>query len=94
MPGMVSSFRCLPRPSAEDLDLFQVIDSPGEVVDAIFDYDEHRSFEPSEQEQEKLLELQAERYAETNAFPVVPAGPAGPAGCRGATAVGPAPDHA
>ena len=28
-----------------------------EVVDAIFDYYEHKSFEPSEQEREKLLEL-------------------------------------
>jgi uncharacterized protein (TIGR00730 family) len=43
--------------SADDLELFQVIDSPKEVVDAIFDYYEHKSFEPSEQEQEKLLEL-------------------------------------
>jgi predicted Rossmann-fold nucleotide-binding protein len=43
--------------SADDLELFQIIDSPREVVDAIFDYYEHKSFEPSEQEQEKLLEL-------------------------------------
>ncbi len=43
--------------SAEDLDLLLVIDSPKAVVDAIFDYYEHKSFEPSEQEQEKLLEL-------------------------------------
>jgi uncharacterized protein (TIGR00730 family) len=43
--------------SAEDLELFQIIDNPREVVDAIFDYYEHKSFEPSEQEQEKLLEL-------------------------------------
>jgi len=43
--------------SAEDLNLFTVLDTPREVVDAIFDYYEHKSFEPSEQEQEKLLEL-------------------------------------
>jgi uncharacterized protein (TIGR00730 family) len=43
--------------SAEDLDLFQVKDEPGEVVNAIFDYYEHRGFEPSEQDQQKLLEL-------------------------------------
>jgi len=43
--------------SAEDLDLFQVLDDPQEIVDAIFDYYEHKSFEPSAQEQEKLLEL-------------------------------------
>ncbi|MDH3526648.1 MAG: TIGR00730 family Rossman fold protein [Gammaproteobacteria bacterium] len=43
--------------SAEDLDLFKVLDKPQEVVDAIFDYYEHISFEPSQQEQEKLLEL-------------------------------------
>ena len=43
--------------SAEDLDLFKILDKPQEVVDAIFDYYEHISFEPSEQEQEKLLEL-------------------------------------
>ncbi len=41
--------------SAADLDLFQVIDTPQEVVNAIFDYYEHKGFEPSEQE--KLLEL-------------------------------------
>ena len=43
--------------SAEDLDLFQVKNEPREVVDAIFDYYEHKGFEPSAQEQEKLLEL-------------------------------------
>jgi uncharacterized protein (TIGR00730 family) len=43
--------------SAEDLNLFKILDKPQEVVDAIFDYYEHISFEPSEQEQEKLLEL-------------------------------------
>jgi uncharacterized protein (TIGR00730 family) len=43
--------------SAEDMDLFKVLDKPQEVVDAIFDYYEHISFEPTEKEQQKLLEL-------------------------------------
>jgi uncharacterized protein (TIGR00730 family) len=43
--------------SAPDLDLMQVIDDPSEVVTAIFDYYEGRTFEPSSEEQEKLLEL-------------------------------------
>ena len=43
--------------SAKDLDLFQIRDEPREVVDAIFDYYEHKSFEPSAKEQEKLLDL-------------------------------------
>jgi len=43
--------------SASDLDLIQVIDDPSEVVTAIFDYYEGRNFEPSTEEQEKLLDL-------------------------------------
>jgi uncharacterized protein (TIGR00730 family) len=43
--------------SAADLDLMQVIDDPSEVVTAIFNYYEGRTFEPSTEEQEKLLEL-------------------------------------
>ncbi len=43
--------------SPEDLDLFQVLDEPQAVVDAIFDYYEQRGFEPSPEEQEILLEL-------------------------------------
>lgn len=43
--------------SPEDLDLFQVLDTPQEVVDAIFRHYEHRGFEPSAREQEILLEL-------------------------------------
>ena len=43
--------------SESDLDLFQVIDDPSEVVTAIFDYYEGRNFEPSTEEQEKLLDL-------------------------------------
>ena len=41
----------------EDLDLFRVVDEPQAVVDAIFDHFEGRSFEPSEREQEILLDL-------------------------------------
>ncbi len=43
--------------SPEDLDLFQVLDEPQEVVDAIFAHYEKRGFEPSPKEQEILLEL-------------------------------------
>lgn len=43
--------------SESDLDLFQIIDDPSEVVTAIFDYYEGRNFEPSIEEQEKLLDL-------------------------------------
>ena len=43
--------------SPEDVDLVQLIDDPSEVVTAIFDYYEGRTFEPSMEEQEKLLEL-------------------------------------
>jgi predicted Rossmann-fold nucleotide-binding protein len=41
----------------DDLDLIQVLDKPQQVVDAIFDYYSTRGFEPSEEEQEQLLEL-------------------------------------
>jgi uncharacterized protein (TIGR00730 family) len=40
-----------------DMDLFKVLDNPGEVVDAIFDHYDKRGFEPSPKEQEILLEL-------------------------------------
>lgn len=43
--------------SAEDLDLFQVLDKPKEVVDAIFAHYEQRGFEPSAAEKEILLDL-------------------------------------
>ena len=43
--------------SPEDLSIMQVIDDPSEVVAAIFDFYEGRTFEPSSEEQEKLLEL-------------------------------------
>lgn len=40
-----------------DLGLFEVIDDPQEVVNAIFRYYEHRGFEPSAEEREILLDL-------------------------------------
>ncbi len=43
--------------SPEDLDLMQVVDTPQEVVDAIFNHYEHRGFEPSADEQATLLDL-------------------------------------
>jgi len=43
--------------AAEDLDLFQILDKPSEVVDAIFSHYEHRGFEPSAEEKEILLDL-------------------------------------
>ena len=41
----------------EDLNLFQLVDKPQEVVEAIFDYYEDRGFEPSAAEREILLHL-------------------------------------
>lgn len=43
--------------SPEDLDLMQIVDTPREVVDAIFNHYEHRGFEPSADEQATLLDL-------------------------------------
>lgn len=43
--------------SPEDLELFQIVDKPAQVVDAIFDHYETRGFEPSVEEQEILLQL-------------------------------------
>jgi uncharacterized protein (TIGR00730 family) len=43
--------------SAEDLNLFQILDKPQEVVDAIFNFYEGRGFEPSPEEQQILLDL-------------------------------------
>ena len=40
-----------------DLDLFELIDEPQQVVDAIFAFYEHRGFEPSAEEREVLLDL-------------------------------------
>ncbi len=41
----------------EDLNLFQLVDKPEEVVEAIFSHYEDRCFEPSAAEREKLLQL-------------------------------------
>ncbi|MGB1540795.1 MAG: TIGR00730 family Rossman fold protein [Cycloclasticus sp.] len=41
----------------EDLDLFQICETPDEVLRAIFDFYEQRGFEPSAEEEEILLEL-------------------------------------
>ncbi len=43
--------------SEGDFDLFRILDTPKEVVDAIFTHYEHRSIEPSARERELLLEL-------------------------------------
>ena len=43
--------------SPEDMDLFKVLNTPAEVVNAIFSHYEDRGFEPSAREQEILLEL-------------------------------------
>ncbi len=40
-----------------DLNLIQIIDEPKAIVDAIFDHYEHRCFEPSAEEHEKMLDL-------------------------------------
>lgn len=40
-----------------DLELFEVVDEPREVVDRIFAFYEHRGFEPSAEEREILLDL-------------------------------------
>lgn len=42
---------------ADDLSLFQILDKPQDVVDAIFNFYENRGFSPSAQEQEILLDL-------------------------------------
>ncbi len=41
----------------DDLNLFQLVDKPAEVVEAIFAHYEHRCFEPSAAEREILLHL-------------------------------------
>lgn len=43
--------------SSEDLALFEVLDTPQEVVDAIFGFYEQRGFEPSAEERERLMDL-------------------------------------
>lgn len=41
----------------QDMDLIQICETPKEVLDAIFAHYEHRGFEPSAEEAEKLLHL-------------------------------------
>jgi len=43
--------------SEKDLDLFQICETPDEVLTAIFDFYEKRGFAPSAEEEEALLEL-------------------------------------
>ncbi len=43
--------------SPEDMNLMQIVDTPQEVVDAIFNHYESRGFEPSADEQATLLDL-------------------------------------
>jgi len=43
--------------SAADMNLFLVLDDPADVVDAIFQHYEQRGFEPSAEEQERMMEL-------------------------------------
>jgi uncharacterized protein (TIGR00730 family) len=43
--------------SEQDLELFTIIDDPHEVVHSIFDYYRSRTFEPSAEEQERMLHL-------------------------------------
>lgn len=43
--------------SAADLDLFEILDEPKDVVDSIFRHYEQRGFEPSAAEQDLLLDL-------------------------------------
>jgi uncharacterized protein (TIGR00730 family) len=43
--------------SADDLDLIQIIDNPEDIVTAIFDFYQNRSFVPSAQERERMLSL-------------------------------------
>jgi len=43
--------------SEQDLDLFKIIDDPDAVVQAIFDHYRSRTFEPSAEEQQRMLHL-------------------------------------
>jgi len=59
--GLIQWFRQTMVPAGtiapEDLDLFELVDKPEEVVEAIFAYYDDRCFEPSAVEREKLLHL-------------------------------------
>ncbi|MFV2057470.1 MAG: TIGR00730 family Rossman fold protein [Thiohalomonadales bacterium] len=43
--------------NAADLDLFQILDDPKDIVEAIFSHYEQSGFEPSEEEQQIMLDL-------------------------------------
>lgn len=43
--------------SEDDLDLFLVTDDPNAVIDAIFDFYQTRSFEPTDKDDESMLSL-------------------------------------
>ena len=43
--------------SEADLELIQIIDDPQQVVNAIFDHYRSRTFEPSPEEKERMLQL-------------------------------------
>jgi uncharacterized protein (TIGR00730 family) len=43
--------------SSEDMALFKVVDSPEDVVNAVFDHYQTRGFEPTSLEKQKLREL-------------------------------------
>ncbi len=43
--------------SAEDLDLIQIVESPAQVVEAVFDFYQNRGFAPTASERESLLYL-------------------------------------
>jgi predicted Rossmann-fold nucleotide-binding protein len=43
--------------SPEDIDLMQVLDTPEEVVNAIFEHYEARGFEPTTREREQQMSL-------------------------------------
>lgn len=59
--GLIEWFRQTLIPEGtidpEDLNLFQILDKPQDVVDAIFNFYEGRGFEPSPEEQQILLDL-------------------------------------
>lgn len=43
--------------SADDMELFEIIDDPDEVVETIFNFYEKQGFEPSDADMKKMLEL-------------------------------------
>jgi len=59
--GLLNWFRntLIPEKTIDesDMDLMQILDSPKEIVEAIFSHYEHSGFEPSAEEQEVMLDL-------------------------------------